>query len=157
MLFQQVHNILYYVDKNNPLGSAPISPWDDYQYDNWENAAQKWIYENKTFLTIQELAPTEYDDIHTEENAPKVNISSLINYQDISNIININVQTDIISKFKIKEVDFYIDGELVESDFNYPYQAYIDTDNILKGEHTLIVNVSDQYDNTGSQSIIIIK
>ena len=56
-----------------------------------------------------------------------------------------------------KEVDFYIDGELVESDFNYPYQAYINTDNILKGEHTLMVNISDQYDNTRSQSIIIVK
>ena len=157
VLFQQVHNILHYVDKNNPLGDIPINLENEYQYNNWENAAQKWISENNTFLTIQELVPTEYDDIHTEENAPKINISSLINYQDISNIRNINAQTDIISKFKIKEVDFYIDGELVESDFNYPYQAYINTDNILKGEHTLMVNISDQYDNTRSQSIIIVK
>ncbi len=35
-LFPEYHEILYYVDKNNPLGSAPTNPGTDSQFQNWE-------------------------------------------------------------------------------------------------------------------------
>jgi membrane carboxypeptidase/penicillin-binding protein len=38
----QIHNILYYVDKNNPLGPQPISPELDSQYWNWELPIEGW-------------------------------------------------------------------------------------------------------------------
>lgn len=31
-----IHSILYYIDKDNPLGSTPINPLDDPQFKNWE-------------------------------------------------------------------------------------------------------------------------
>ncbi len=38
----QVHNILYYVDKNNPTGPDPTNPAIDPQYDNWEVGVENW-------------------------------------------------------------------------------------------------------------------
>jgi membrane peptidoglycan carboxypeptidase len=38
-----IHNILYWVDKNNPTGPAPISPAADPQYANWEYGVQAWF------------------------------------------------------------------------------------------------------------------
>lgn len=33
---QEIHNILYYVDRNNPLGPFPSDPTKDPQFNNWE-------------------------------------------------------------------------------------------------------------------------
>jgi membrane peptidoglycan carboxypeptidase len=37
-----VHDILYWVDKNNPLGPAPLAPWADSQFAYWEYPVQQW-------------------------------------------------------------------------------------------------------------------
>jgi 1A family penicillin-binding protein len=37
-----IHDILYYIDKNNPLGPIPQNPYDDSQFKNWETSAQIW-------------------------------------------------------------------------------------------------------------------
>lgn len=34
--FPEIHNILYYVDKNNPPGDVPSNPSQDPQFKNWE-------------------------------------------------------------------------------------------------------------------------
>ncbi len=36
------HEILYYVDKNNPTGPAPINPSSDSQFDHWEYGVQQY-------------------------------------------------------------------------------------------------------------------
>lgn len=41
--FPQIHNILWYVDKNNPLGKPPKNPESDPQFRNWEKPVKKWI------------------------------------------------------------------------------------------------------------------
>jgi len=38
----ETHNILYYVDKNNPLGSQPANPELDSQFMNWELPVKSW-------------------------------------------------------------------------------------------------------------------
>ncbi len=43
---KQVHNILHYINKNNPLGPVPETPWDDENYTNWELVVEKWAQEN---------------------------------------------------------------------------------------------------------------
>ena len=37
-----VHDILYYVDKNNPLGPAPVAPENDPQFVSWEYGVRLW-------------------------------------------------------------------------------------------------------------------
>ncbi|HRH25479.1 MAG TPA: PBP1A family penicillin-binding protein [Parcubacteria group bacterium] len=37
------HSILYFVDKDNPLGPAPINPSLDPQFENWENAVGAYV------------------------------------------------------------------------------------------------------------------
>ena len=39
----EVHSILYWIDKNNPRGDAPSNPGFDSQYNNWEEAVQRWL------------------------------------------------------------------------------------------------------------------
>ncbi|OGG65366.1 hypothetical protein A3I99_02840 [Candidatus Kaiserbacteria bacterium RIFCSPLOWO2_02_FULL_45_11b] len=46
-VYQNIHSILHYVDKNNPLGPDPVNPSSDQQYQNWEYAVQLW--KNQTY------------------------------------------------------------------------------------------------------------
>lgn len=41
-----IHSILHYVDKNNPLGPLPINPANDPQYLLWEFPVQNWAHQN---------------------------------------------------------------------------------------------------------------
>jgi len=42
-----IHSILYYVDKNDPLGPQPTNPQDDPQFLNWELPVKLWQEQNK--------------------------------------------------------------------------------------------------------------
>jgi membrane peptidoglycan carboxypeptidase len=42
----QVHNILYYVNKDDPTGSTPSNPAADSQYNNWETGVRNWARTN---------------------------------------------------------------------------------------------------------------
>jgi membrane peptidoglycan carboxypeptidase len=39
----QIHSILHWVDRSNPLGAPPRNPSSDSQYWLWENAVQSWL------------------------------------------------------------------------------------------------------------------
>ncbi len=41
-----LHDILYYVDKSNPLGPAPSNPASDPAYNNWEYGVSNWALAN---------------------------------------------------------------------------------------------------------------
>ena len=38
-----MHNTLYYVQKDDPQGPAPLNPRLDPQFDNWENGLNEWL------------------------------------------------------------------------------------------------------------------
>ena len=47
----EIHNILYYVNKNDPFGPAPEKPENDSQYLNWEKPLEEWLSKQpKDFL-----------------------------------------------------------------------------------------------------------
>jgi 1A family penicillin-binding protein len=59
-VYDNIHNILHYVDKNNPQGPYPTNPAIDDQYENWEFGVQQW--KMNTFgvlLETQEEEKTE--------------------------------------------------------------------------------------------------
>lgn len=38
-----IHTVLFYINKNDPLGSHPSNPYSDPQFTNWEASVQKWL------------------------------------------------------------------------------------------------------------------
>jgi 1A family penicillin-binding protein len=64
-IYNNIHNILHYVNKNNPQGPYPTNPsLQDDQYDNWEFGVQQW--KESTFGALLEATepsqPEEDDD-----------------------------------------------------------------------------------------------
>ncbi len=60
-VYQNIHSILYYVDKRDPLGPNPQNPANDPQYENWEYAVQTW--KNQTYklstTTVESTGSTQ--------------------------------------------------------------------------------------------------
>jgi len=42
-IVNEMHNILYYVRKEDPQGPPPINPGSDPQFDNWEKGLTEWL------------------------------------------------------------------------------------------------------------------
>lgn len=54
-----IHEILYWVDKNNPLGAQPTYPQNDSQYSYWEVGVQRWIAQHGAPALPQPIVPQE--------------------------------------------------------------------------------------------------
>jgi membrane peptidoglycan carboxypeptidase len=59
--FFVAHNILHYIDREDPLGDRPRRPQEDPQYDNWEEAVINWA-EKYADGKGRDPAPTEECD-----------------------------------------------------------------------------------------------
>jgi membrane carboxypeptidase/penicillin-binding protein len=58
--FTEIHEILWWLDKNNPQGDSPNSPESDSQFNNWETSLQNWLKNN--FPTAYNELPKDYDN-----------------------------------------------------------------------------------------------
>ncbi len=66
-IYQNVHSILHFVNKSDPLGPVPENPGNDQQYENWEYAVRAW--KNETYGTPEALEPTPEEE--EEEEQPR--------------------------------------------------------------------------------------
>lgn len=162
--YKMVHNILYYVNKDNPQGPPPENPALDPQYKNWEEAVQNWVARQKTnkdpkiaesFAFINEQPPTDYCDVHTIENKPVVFINSPANNEQItSSVLTASVNAQAVKG--ISRVEFYLDDRLIGTSFNYPYTLeYPISSTFVNGYHKLKIIAYDIVDNSSSSEINI--
>ena len=153
--FKTTRDLLYYIDKNNIIGEAPEHPENDSQYQNWEDGILKWLNEHPEFKHINDPIPQEEDDIHVLKNKPKISIINPKNTDISGNSLDIDVNIE--SPFKIKEVDFYLNNKLINSDFYYPFQSKINISQEDYGSHKVLIRAYDEYENTNHEIIEINK
>ncbi|MDP2737042.1 MAG: penicillin-binding transpeptidase domain-containing protein, partial [bacterium] len=147
--FKQAHSILYYVNKDDPRGSAPSDPKDDPQFDLWENAVLEW---SKKQGIINSAPPTEYDNVHRPEYNPVISIDSPGNNQTITNQL-LNVTISATAPRGINRAEYYIDGYLFDSVASYPFGLNKSVSSLSNGFHNLTVRVCDNVDNCSEQKI----
>ena len=150
-----IHSILYWVDKKDPLGPAPENPDSDYQFSLWEYPIQEWLKTNK--LTIPEK-PTTFDDIHTLENTPNINLFSPQKNTEYNKDDRITTIFSIKAKYPILKVNYYLNGEMVSTSDKYPYIINFVPSSIdsLKKENEFKIVVYDNVYNKG-ETIIKLK
>lgn len=153
--YRNLHNILYYVDKDDPLGLEPHNNSDDLQYENWETAIISWAEEQNISLSeeINFTTPT------VTTNKPFLVILEPWPDQEIEK--NFSIRLDWETKFPIEKFEFYIDDVLQISktdNFNNPLtQTLVLPDNISSGKHFLKIVIYDQQKNSNlvSERIIL--
>jgi 1A family penicillin-binding protein len=116
--FPNVHEILYWVDKDDPYGEVPGNNSNDPQFKYWEYPVQQWL---KTQYLPIPTKPNSYDDVHIKNNLPKINIVNPISDFIYNKNEKISIQTIIESPYLISKLDFYINNNYIGSTKNYPF------------------------------------
>jgi 1A family penicillin-binding protein len=65
----QVHSILYWLNKNDPLGPAPADPYSDPQFLLWETPVRNWVKSQNIKEEKPEDVPQEFDDTTNPSSA----------------------------------------------------------------------------------------
>ena len=122
-----IHSILYFIDKNDPLGSPPDPDNNqDSQLSHWEVPVLEWWEKNKQKYEIVTEAdkPQELDDIHTEEARPIISIKepNSDRVYNSNESIKVVVDNDINSKFPLQKVDVFVNNIYLGSVKNSPFE-----------------------------------
>lgn len=104
---------------------------------NWENAVRKWAEANNQ----DESPPEEFDDVHTAQTMnvkPEIQITSPKSNSEVSPPF-IGIWVDINSPAGISKVDYYWDGELVNTADSPPYKGNVQISSSIQMGSTHII------------------
>lgn len=150
--FSNIHDILYYVNKDDPRGDAPKNPGDDPQFKNWEKAVQNYVNKDKK----SKDAPPE-DSCNAKDFKdidPEVKITAPSNGETITSS-TISISVSVSSPFDIKKVSLEIDGSEVTSNtgsFSYNYSVPSDK---YASDINIKATAIDENGNSASKSMAI--
>ncbi len=157
--FQNYHSILYYVNKEHPLGKKPKNPEQDPQYDLWEKGVQKWVKEHNkkektasSSLSLKDI-PEKEDYLHKPENRPKFTISYPQNKQIIETLTLQSKLEDISATRGIDNAKYFIDNNLLTTNSSYPFELTTNINFLHNGYHDLTVVLCDDIDNCSSKTV----
>jgi 1A family penicillin-binding protein len=136
------HNILYYVDKENPLGAAPESSSKDPQFKAWEEAVQGWAIKNAS----SSVKLLNYQELGKIENMPTIKIVSPEDKAEI-NDKNLKVTIETSAKREISRVEYYLNNNLWETQWGDSKILSKDLSFINNGLNYLKVRVCDDVEN----------
>ncbi|PIR88969.1 MAG: penicillin-binding protein [Candidatus Harrisonbacteria bacterium CG10_big_fil_rev_8_21_14_0_10_40_38] len=165
-LYPQVHNILFYVDRNNPLGARPQTPESDIQYSQWEEPVLTWAkqfipnFENSFNKEIPPDSVVVNRGESSSHGSLSLNINSPANGDFIDN--SFNFDANIFSENPIDRIEIYFNDILVQTardislrdDHTTRYTTIINppqptTQNLLR------VVIYDNSQNKSEQKIIL--
>jgi penicillin-binding protein 1C len=152
-----VHTILYWIDKSNPLAGIPTNRTGDSQYKNWEYGVQKWWNQNKSnykIITSNDI-PLGYDTVHTEGAKPVFGINGID--QNIIYKKDETITATIISnnKYPIKKIDVFVNDSYLTSLKSEPFIISFKPSDIgtISNNNNLHIIGIDEQGNTGETTI----
>lgn len=149
--YKEVHNILHYVNKDNPQGQVPEDSKKDPYYNAWEEAVRVWA-EEKNY--VSELPPTGFDDLHIPSNKPQISITSPQNNSSVGRSFIVTINTT--APRGVSRVEYFIGDILVYTARKYPFYGDVSIPkNMGSGFHTLRVVAYDDIDNSNHHEINI--
>jgi membrane peptidoglycan carboxypeptidase len=148
-----VHSILYWVDKDNPLGEKPLNPSLDPQYDYWEYGVLLWSVTHKN-ISISDILNNKNNSTNNI-NKPDVIIKRPKDKKTYDKNDTIRVSFDVSDEENIFRTEYYIDGIPVKNKNGTNGKfSFKPTDYDLKeGEHTLLILVYTKNNTRGGSSV----
>lgn len=145
------HSILYYLDKEDPMGDTPSNPAQDPQFENWERAIQLWA-SNATGTQFGP-PPTEEDTTHSPEMQPTVIILSPQNEASVSSRM-LPVEVQATTPRIIQRYELTLNGRSIGTANASSFSVILPED-LPAGRHTLTVIAIDDVGNRGEASVAI--
>ena len=151
-----VHSILYWVNKGDPLGASPLEASSDPQFSSWEYGVQTWMTAHPIASTTK---PTTYDDVHTIVNEPQVKITSPLQNGQYNKDYRMGVTFSAMAHYPVNSASFYLNDELIGMSDTYPFTLNFvpsSVNSFATGTNELKVVVSDNVFNKGEATTSVI-
>lgn len=134
-----VHSILYWINKSDPRGPRPTAPQNDPQFQLWEEPVRAWVSTQNIKEGDRRGIPTRYDTAHTPDAAPVLSVSGSDLTQTHKTDALLSLLVTSTGKYSLSQVEFYINGQLVEKKLKGPFSfiftpsdiSYLSTTNTL--------------------------
>ncbi|MDO8626430.1 MAG: penicillin-binding protein [Candidatus Magasanikbacteria bacterium] len=148
------HDILHYVNKDDPRGPVPSDPYQDGQYQNWENALIDWVSREagKGRLMSLQDPPTEYDDSTANEFSPTIKILAPTSNQ-VFNSRQLNISVAAGAPRGVASVIYSLDSQTIGESKQYPFNLDYYMTALPPGEHVLKAVATDEEGAAGSDQL----
>lgn len=146
-----VHTILNWVNKDNPLGPQTQNGSNDPQFKNWETPIQNWWATHKTNYEIirPEDKPTEYDNIHTRTTQTSISIQTPFGETEYDKREPLVVSLQNNGVYPLQKVDFFVNNIFIGTSTTTPFEFTFTPSEIqnIQTENTLRVVAVDIVNN----------
>lgn len=154
---RSVHDILYYVDKNDPRGPVPQHPENDPQFAAWEAGVRAWAAKNhfEDATTTPAIVPGAASaSTSGERHALSVTIVSPSENDTVtSDTLSATVQAS--APRGVAKVSYRLDDLLIGTYTQAPYSLSYPISAKDNGFRTLKATVADDIGNTQSASVTV--
>jgi len=150
--FKEVHTILHYLRRTDPLGSPPDNPADDPMYTAWEKAIQTWAEGQPEYLTEK----TEFEDcnLRSPDQTPSLTITAPASGAKLTNkTFSISARIHPGTNRSVKKVEYIIDSTIIDVKTSEPFTSTYSPTTLTTGSHTLTVRVTNDRDNVAEASV----
>ncbi len=158
--FLPPHDILFYVDKNNPAGPLPTHPEEDPQFAGWEAGLQAWAEKQNaagTPITFSD-PPNDSDPTFptsspsTPELLPSISfVSPTPNFIFTNQILSAEVLAT--APRGVDRVIYSVDGKNIFTATSFPFSLLLYNPELSSGPHTLRAIASDDLNNSQSVEV----
>ena len=159
LVLPSVHNILQWVNPNDPRGPAPTDPTQDSQYPYWEYGVQTWFTNylkiHPDFSQTAPVIPTGYDNVHTASSSPQVSIVSPVQNSVVPANSLLSVQLQLSGPYPAQKAEVYLNGKYVLTSETDPLHfSFVPSDvSSLSSVNTLSVTVYNSVYDKGQATL----
>lgn len=116
---------------------------------NWEEPVLEWARN----AGYQNFLPQQKCSLDAEKNRPIISIITPKSGEVMNGLFKI--AAEINAPFGVKKVEFSIDGIVVNTDADAPYEVDYDSSSLSSGKHTISIRVTDNVSLINSASVNI--
>lgn len=147
--FVSSHDILYYVNRDDPTGAIPDKPDRDSQFKAWEKGVKDWYSDKKKVI----LGDPPKDSC-TQDDFPNYKPSITISTGESASSSSITLSASLDAPYGVKSVTYEVDGKEVGSSGNKPYSVSYD---IPTEKNNSTISVKAKLEDTNGNTAIATK
>ena len=157
--YPQIHDILFYADKDNPQGPTPQNPQNDSQFKNWEEGLMEWLKQNLPDFSRYNQTPPGLSSTPDNTQSSNLEITELSPKSGDFIKDTIDVKAAIKSDNNLDKIELYLNDQPVDRKspnslgvYEYQYQI---TNQKIELQNTLRIRISDVSGNSTEKEVII--
>ncbi len=151
VVVKEVHDILYYVNKDDPNGAQPTDPTTDPMYTRWEAPVQAWATKNGY---VAKSPGFESCSLRAGSSVVSVSFTAPAENTTITpGSVPVSVQAS--SSSSITSVVYSLDNAPVSTSTSAPFSVTLDLSAATSGFHTIGATATDSTGATAAASVQI--